>query len=508
MRISLLEKLKKNNIVVSKHENVHFTCLNNHSIKVEPFFMFRDGSYDIEYCGAFSYVGGKNTTIKNVKSIGRFVSIASNVVIGEMEHPTDFLSTSHMLHGNWTNVFPDLKDLFKMKRIRIEKSKKNHQDWMKKYKNKVVIGNDVWIGEGAFISRGVTIGDGSIIAARSVVTKDVPPYSIVGGVPAKVIKYRFSNDVINELLNIRWWAYGLNALIDVDLDNADIVNSINKIKYNIKNRAGVYFPLVVEINSQETINKINPIVSFITKNKYLPVFIEVNNENLEIDYNSNQERKYFLERYSNKKSIDVLLMEMFLKKDDVVIDAGANIGYLSLKFMSLGAYKVYSFEPSKNEFVRLSNIKNENIIKFNVALGDQEKFLELYISNHSQGNTLNSQILTKFPDLFSDKKELVEVKTIDSYNFKKVDYMKIDVEGFEYELLLGSKKLFENNKPRVIHIEIYEEHLQKNIDFLSQYYNNIKRVYQKTYEKIILRNLDEYEDDFIDTPPTYIFFNS
>lgn len=83
---------------------------------------------------------------------------------------------------------------------------------MQKHKNQryivcifPIIGNDVWIGANAIILQGVTIGDGAIIAAGAVVTKDVPPYAIVGGVPAKVIKYRFSDEVILKLLQIKWW---------------------------------------------------------------------------------------------------------------------------------------------------------------------------------------------------------------------------------------------------------------------------------------------------------------
>lgn len=69
----------------------------------------------------------------------------------------------------------------------------------------IVIGNDVWIGYEAIILSGVTIGDGAIIGARAVVTKDVPPYTIVGGVPAKPIRKRFSEDAVSALLKIQWW---------------------------------------------------------------------------------------------------------------------------------------------------------------------------------------------------------------------------------------------------------------------------------------------------------------
>lgn len=72
-------------------------------------------------------------------------------------------------------------------------------------KGDIVVGNDVWIGYEAVILSGVTIGDGAVIGARAVVTKDVPPYTIVGGVPAKPIKKRFSEESIKKLQSIRWW---------------------------------------------------------------------------------------------------------------------------------------------------------------------------------------------------------------------------------------------------------------------------------------------------------------
>jgi virginiamycin A acetyltransferase len=72
-------------------------------------------------------------------------------------------------------------------------------------KGDIVVGNDVWIGYEAVIMSGVTIGDGAIIGTRAVVTKDVPPYAIVGGVPAKEIRKRFSDDVISRLLDLQWW---------------------------------------------------------------------------------------------------------------------------------------------------------------------------------------------------------------------------------------------------------------------------------------------------------------
>lgn len=89
----------------------------------------------------------------------------------------------------------------------------------------------MWIGEGAFLRAGVTIGHGAVIAARAVVTSDVPPYAIVAGTPARVIRYRFEPEVIERLLELAWWNYGLSALDGVDF--TDVAQAMNQIHANI-----------------------------------------------------------------------------------------------------------------------------------------------------------------------------------------------------------------------------------------------------------------------------------
>lgn len=93
------------------------------------------------------------------------------------------------------------------------------------YKGDTVVGNDVWLGYDSLLMPGVTVGDGAIVAARSVVTRDVPPYAIVGGNPATVIRTRFPATVVDELLRIRWWDWeaakvtrNVRAIVNADLD--------------------------------------------------------------------------------------------------------------------------------------------------------------------------------------------------------------------------------------------------------------------------------------------------
>ena len=92
-----------------------------------------------------------------------------------------------------------------------------------------VIGNDVWIGFSTTILNGVRIGDGAIVAAGSVVTKDVEPYSIVAGVPAKIIGKRFSDDMIERLLDLQWWNYDPSLVWGLDISNPETcIDTIEK----------------------------------------------------------------------------------------------------------------------------------------------------------------------------------------------------------------------------------------------------------------------------------------
>jgi acetyltransferase-like isoleucine patch superfamily enzyme len=114
--------------------------------------------------------------------IGKYCSISNHVVMDDgMQLHTNWATTSS-LHFHF---YRTLVDGFS--------------------KGDIEIGNDVWIGMGALIMSGVHIADGAVVAARAVVTKDVPPYAIVGGVPARILKYRFSFDVIQKFLKLKWW---------------------------------------------------------------------------------------------------------------------------------------------------------------------------------------------------------------------------------------------------------------------------------------------------------------
>lgn len=136
--------------------------------------------------GRYSYIGYDCEVIN--AEIGSFCSLASGIHIGLAEHPVEWASTSP--------VFQDVTNSSIKKRFARNPLPKGRV---------TVLGHDVWIGTNAIIKKGVNIGTGAIIASGAVVTKDVEPYAIVGGCPAKVIRYRFSGDTIKLLLTSEWW---------------------------------------------------------------------------------------------------------------------------------------------------------------------------------------------------------------------------------------------------------------------------------------------------------------
>lgn len=158
--------------------------------------------------GDFTYIF-ENTLIIKTK-IGKFCSIGPNVKCGLEKHPTkDYVSTHPIFYSS-------------LKQAQITFADKNY---FEESGGVVEIGNDVWIGANVIIKEGVRIGDGAIISAGAVVTKDVSPYAMVGGVPAKLIRYRFSEDQIAFLMGFKWWDRDIDWL----MNNFKVFHDIQKL---------------------------------------------------------------------------------------------------------------------------------------------------------------------------------------------------------------------------------------------------------------------------------------
>jgi acetyltransferase-like isoleucine patch superfamily enzyme len=174
---------------------------------IEPYSHLLGGAVIPRRFGAFSYT---HSPFDSHTSIGRYSSISWRVTIMGSAHPSQWASLhpfSHNqqpLHGIRAylldHAIPSLPKL---------KFDQGPQE--------ITIGHDVWIGAETMIKRGVTIGDGAVIGTRSLVTKDVPPYAIVGGAPARLIRYRFDEAMIERLQASQWWRYGPDVLQDLDV---------------------------------------------------------------------------------------------------------------------------------------------------------------------------------------------------------------------------------------------------------------------------------------------------
>lgn len=176
-------KFLKKNKTLKLYANAKFynTIFNGYNV------LFGGVTISDSTLGIHSYIQKKSEVYKS--SIGSFCSIAGGVIIGIPQHPLTFATT----HPAFYEQNTPLQKVFCTEEI------------IKNNPKKTFIGNDVWIGQNALIMSGLKIGTGAVVAAGAVVTKDVPPYAIVGGVPAKLIRYRFDEETIAGLLASKWW---------------------------------------------------------------------------------------------------------------------------------------------------------------------------------------------------------------------------------------------------------------------------------------------------------------
>lgn len=187
LRSTYLEfKNRKKSLVIGYMSRVHNCQFGEFNALYENVILT-----DVEL-GDYTYVASHTCISRTI--IGKFCSIGPNVVCGLGKHPVNgFVSTHPAFFSNvWQSqiTFAE-EELFEEM-------------------GKIVIGHDVWLGANALILDGVTVGNGAVVGAGAVVTKNVPPYAIVAGVPAKIIRHRFSPDEIAFLQSIEWWNRDIN----------------------------------------------------------------------------------------------------------------------------------------------------------------------------------------------------------------------------------------------------------------------------------------------------------
>lgn len=178
-----------------KHVAIRHGALCYHKCYLEGYNVINTGCVVANASLGYGTYLGRDTRAVEVK-IGRYCSVGANLQINAYTHPSHtFVSTAPCFFSLGKQCGMTYVDHQKFDECRSISGEKYH----------VLIGNDVWIGNNVTILGGCKVGDGAILATGCIVTKDVPPYAIVAGVPAKVIRYRFEEEQIRRLLAIRWW---------------------------------------------------------------------------------------------------------------------------------------------------------------------------------------------------------------------------------------------------------------------------------------------------------------
>ena len=431
---------------------------------------------DRVYCnkiGAYTY-NQKSPSFDMLNMIGRFCSIAENVHFGVGNHPTSFLSTSPLM---WEKEFFDNRrvrksqidrDYLVKNEARITKT--NELRILENLKKDLItVGNDVWIGKNSLIMNGVTIGDGAVIGEKTVVTKDVPPFAIVVGTPAKVVRYRFDERTIERLLRIKWWDYGLPILEGVEWTNID--QALNQLEQKIADGIALWKPKLFKITKDGKASEASP--SDAEKIAYnasarsgigKPInhvsiienaFVKAESEMLDCYHHiklPNYTTAYYGQNFEDVIILGILrsiYKENFDFKDVTYIEIGANhpiSGSNTYMFYKKGAQGVL-VEPNKDLHELLERVRGKDkLIKSCVTERANCNKVDYYYLNYNELNTTNKMFIEKWNEKCPDKTTsvvqkvslpAVSINEILSENFTdgNIDIFSIDIEGNEMAII-------------------------------------------------------------------------
>lgn len=156
--------------------------------------------------GAFTLINGLATTSLYRCVVGRYGQIGESVILGPPEHPQDWFS-SHPFAFTRREELPNMYRLPDFERLAPDGTEAAH--YTRTVPSQTFIGHEAYIGAGSFVKRGVRIGDGAVVGACSVVTRDVPDYAVAVGSPARILRLRFADNLVERYLKLQWWRYDL-----------------------------------------------------------------------------------------------------------------------------------------------------------------------------------------------------------------------------------------------------------------------------------------------------------
>ncbi len=213
----------------------------------------------------------------------------------------------------------------------------------------------------------------------------------------------------------------------------------------------------------------------------------------------------------NPVTIDTLLADRFLRSGDVVLDAGANIGFTALHYLKRGASKVHAIEPIPDLCRRLRRLGATGLEVHELALSNRTGEADIFLSrSHNQGHSLNEAFLKAFPSVFGKDTETlaVRVETLDNlFPDSSFDYWKIDIEGSEEEFLEGCMRQLSDRRPRLVQIEIYPSEFEGVFEVLARFFRYAARAIARpdTDHLLLVEVGQNVSQHFPNQPPVFLF---
>lgn len=240
--------------------------------------------------------------------------------------------------------------------------------------------------------------------------------------------------------------------------------------------------------------------------------VEIAGIDFHLQLDNKHEHQYARTLEAGAGCIDSAIFREFGQTGDTVLDAGANIGFVSLRLLELGAGHIHAFEPVPSLFLRLAQIAHEKVSVYPFALGAAHADQEITLSTrHHQGNSLNAKEIEDHPHVFAGGEKIsVPVRRLDDlFRNTTFDFMKVDIEGSEAAFLNGAETTFKDRKPRAIQLELREHQFREAKSVLERHYGRIFRVAYSRGSRTaeILENAGpEASHPLLENiPPIYVF---